>query len=57
MSGQKHNESLSSAGIGVRFSLSAWISGSLEIAKPLEEQVSAEEDSDFRFFAKLIVRY
>ena len=54
---EERRQSLSSAGAGLRFSLNNWISGSLELAKPLDEEVNAERDNDVRFFARLTARY
>ena len=55
--GLPRHQFLSSAGVGLRVTLKDWISGSLELAKPLDDQVAAEESNDFRFFARLIARY
>jgi hemolysin activation/secretion protein len=49
--------SLSSAGGGVRFTLTDWLSGYVEAAKPLDDQVIAEGDNDIRGFASLIARF
>ncbi len=49
--------SLSSAGGGVRINLTDWLSGYVEVAKPLDDQVIAEGNNDFRGFASLIARY
>jgi len=57
LSGLERHESLSSAGVGMRFTLIDRISGSLELAKPLDDQVAAEKSNDFRVFARLIARY
>ena len=56
-SGPDRQSSLSSAGGGIRFNLTDWLSGYVEAAKPLDDQVIAEGDNDFRGFASLIARY
>ena len=55
--GSDRQDSLSSAGGGVRFNLTDWLSGYVEAAKPLDDQVIAEGDNDFRGFASLIARF
>lgn len=52
VAGQPSNESLASAGVGVRFAVTDWLSGSLEAGKPLTRRVEAEGDREWRgFFA------
>lgn len=55
--GSDRQDSLSSAGGGVRFTLTDWLSGYVEAAKPLDDQVIAEGDNDIRGFASLIARF
>ncbi|MCJ7601493.1 MAG: hypothetical protein MUO63_08310 [Desulfobulbaceae bacterium] len=53
-------QSLTSAGIGVRFNLTDWMSGYVELAKPLTLPVAAEEPgdgNDSRFFFNLTARF
>jgi hemolysin activation/secretion protein len=50
-------QSATSAGLGVRFDRSAWLSGYLEWAKPLTRDVAAEGNRDGRFYAGLSLRY
>lgn len=46
-----------SAGCGLRFNLTESISGYVEADKPLSENVSAEDDKDWRFFFRTILRF
>lgn len=55
--GSDRQASLSSAGGGVRFNLTDWLSGYVEAAKPLDDQVIAEGDNDIRGFASLVARF
>ncbi|MGE0753910.1 MAG: ShlB/FhaC/HecB family hemolysin secretion/activation protein [Alphaproteobacteria bacterium] len=57
--GESEHDSLSSAGIGVRFNLTENVSGELEVAQPLTRNVSANgADGDAtRGFFSLTVRY
>ena len=54
---------LASAGAGVRFNFTEWLSGGVEVAVPLKGQVQAEELSndgsgdEFRVFGNLAVTY
>lgn len=50
MVGESSDESLASAGVGVRFAITDWLSGSLEAGKPLTRRVDAEEDKEWRGF-------
>ena len=51
--GQSSGESLASAGVGVRFAVTDWLSGSLEAGKPLTRRVEAEGDREWRGFFSL----
>jgi hemolysin activation/secretion protein len=55
--GSSRHSSLSSVGGGIRFSLTDWLSGYLEAAKPLDDAVIAEGNNDIRGFASLIARF
>ena len=55
--GTDRQSSLSSAGAGVRFGFTNWLSGYVELAKPLDDKVTAEGNRDFRGFASLIARF
>jgi hemolysin activation/secretion protein len=55
--GSSRHSSLSSVGGGIRFSLTDWLSGYVEAAKPLDDQVIAEGNNDLRGFASLIARF
>jgi hemolysin activation/secretion protein len=55
--GSSRHSSLSSVGGGIGFSLTNWLSGYVEAAKPLDDQVIAEGDNDIRGFASLIARF
>lgn len=48
--GESSDESLASAGVGVRFAITGWLSGSLEAGKPLIRRVDAEGDKEWRGF-------
>lgn len=50
-------DSLASAGLGVRFNLKYDMSGYLEVDKPLTRNVSAEGDEDSRVFFSLLKRF
>lgn len=50
-------QSATSAGFGARFEAGRWLSGYLELAKPLTRTVAAEGDRDWRAFAGLALRY
>lgn len=50
-------KSLSSAGLGVRFGLGQYISGSLEFTQPLTRIVANEGNDNARVFASLSVRF
>ncbi len=51
--GQAADESLASAGVGLRFAVTDWLSGSLEAGKPLTRRVEAEGDREWRGFFSL----
>ena len=55
-SGETQND-ISSAGIGVRYNLSKWISGYLEFDKPLDKDVAAEGNRDSRLFFSLSANF
>ena len=55
--GQSSEESLASAGVGVRFAVTDWLSGSLEAGKPLTRRVEAEGDREWRGFFSLRVEW
>jgi len=50
-------ESASSAGTGFRINAFDWLSGNAEFAFPLDHIVSAEGNSDWRFFFRIAARY
>jgi hemolysin activation/secretion protein len=50
-------QSLSSTGVGVRFDFRRWLTGYLEVAKPLSRTVAAEGNRDPRVYGGLAVRY
>lgn len=50
-------KSLSSAGLGVRFGIWKFLSGSLEVAKPLTRDVANEGNQDARVFASISARF
>jgi hemolysin activation/secretion protein len=43
-------ENISSAGFGLRYNLKKWVSGYIELAKPINKDVAAEGNRDVRFF-------
>jgi hemolysin activation/secretion protein len=55
--GEQESDSLSSAGVGVRFNLQHDVSGYVEFDKPLTKDVSAEGDEDSRVFFSLLKRF
>ena len=55
--GTERQSSLSSAGGGIRFNLTDWLSGYVEAAKPLDDRVISEGNKDIRGFASLIARF
>lgn len=55
--GEVANDSLTSAGGGVRYNLAHALSGYLEVAKPLNKIVVAEGDEGTRVFVKLTKRF
>lgn len=55
--GQASDESLASAGVGVRFAVTDWLSGSLEAGKPLTRRVEAEGDREWRGFFSFRVEW
>ena len=50
-------EDIKSTGGGVRLNVNEWVSGYLEIGKPLDKIVSSEGDRDVRVFFGLTARY
>jgi hemolysin activation/secretion protein len=50
-------KSLSSAGLGVRFGVWKYLSGSLEVTKPLTRDVANEGDKNSRLFANISARF
>lgn len=50
-------KSLSSAGLGIRFGLGQYVSGSLDFAQPLTRIVANEGNDNARVFASLSVRF
>ncbi|QPJ64792.1 MAG: ShlB/FhaC/HecB family hemolysin secretion/activation protein [Candidatus Nitrohelix vancouverensis] len=56
VNGEKRQDRYS-AGIGTRFNLNSYISGYVEMNKPLDEVVSSTGDDDPRFFFGLTARY
>ena len=55
--GEAEEDSLTSAGVGVRYNLNYDLSGYLEVDKPLNKQVNAEGDDDTRVFMTLTKRF
>ena len=55
--GEARSDSLTSAGLGVRFNLEHGVSGYLEWDKPLNKEVNAEGDDDSRIFFNLLKRF
>lgn len=55
--GEVAEDSLTSAGLGVRYNLAYDLSGYLEAAVPLNKEVNAEGDDDPRFFMTLSKRF
>ena len=55
--GEVAKDSLSSAGIGIRFNLKENYSGYLELDKPLNKDVNAENDDNSRLFFSLLKRF
>ena len=43
-------ENISSAGLGLRYNLKKWVSGYIELDKPINKDVAAEGNRDVRFF-------
>ena len=54
--GEKRQD-LASAGLGARFNLTKYLSGYVEVAKPLNEKVASEGDKDPRVFFSLSATY
>ena len=50
-------KSLSSAGVGIRFGVGQYVSGSLEFTQPLSRIVAAEGNKDTRVFASISARF
>lgn len=53
----KKTKSLTSTGLGVRFGIWKFLSGSLEVSKPLTRDVANEGNKDARVFASISVRF
>ncbi len=51
------SKSLSSSGIGLRYGIGPYLSGTIEYAKPLTRDVANEGNRDARIFASLSVRF
>lgn len=51
------SKTLSSSGLGVRFGIWKFLSGSLEVSKPLTRDVANEGNSDMRVFASISARF
>jgi hemolysin activation/secretion protein len=56
VTGERQQE-LTSAGIGTRFNLNEYLSGYVEVAKPLDREVASEGNKDPRVFFSLSARY
>ncbi len=54
---QDDSSSLTATGLGARANINEWLSGYLEVGQPLSGDVSAEGDSNPRFFFSLNARY
>lgn len=55
--GDKKTISLSSSGLGVRFGLAKYLTGSIEYAQPLTRDVANEGDRNARVFASISARF
>ena len=55
--GLQNSESITSTGVGLRFNVSRWISGYVEVNKPLGGDVFAEGNDNARIFAALSIRH
>ncbi len=55
--GETEEDSLTSAGIGVRYNLEHALSGYVEIDRPINKEVNAEGDDDTRVFMTLTKRF
>ena len=55
--GEVAQDSLTSAGLGVRFNMVYDVSGYVELDTPLNKQVNAEGDDDSRLFVSLLKRF
>ena len=55
--GETEEDSMTSAGLGVRFNLNYDISGNIEFAAPLDQDVNAEGDDDPRLFLNILKRF
>jgi len=55
--GAPASESAASAGLGLRYTFGRYLSGFVEIAKPLTRAVAAEENHNARVYAGLSVRF
>lgn len=51
------NNSLASAGLGLRLNVNQWLSGSAEVGFPLTKEVAIENDKDPRFFFSVTGRF
>jgi hemolysin activation/secretion protein len=55
--GLKAVESGASVGIGLRFGIGPYVTGSIEAAKPVIRVVAAEGNQDTRFYGSIAVRF
>lgn len=55
--GEAGRDSLSSAGVGVRFNAVNDFSGYLELDKPLNQEVASRRDDDYRLFFSILKRF
>lgn len=53
----KKTKSLSSNGIGIRYGIGKYLTGSLEFTKPITREVANEGNRDARLFASISVRF
>ena len=54
---QDSSSSLTAVGLGMRGNINKWLSGYIEVGQPLSGDVSAEGNSDPRFFFSLNAHY
>jgi hemolysin activation/secretion protein len=55
--GEAKKDSLTSAGLGVRFNLAHDFSGYVELDTPLTKKVASEGDNDSRLFFNILKRF